>query len=263
MTMKLFCNDGIGNQLQKFPVWLALGSPRIKYKIKRNGQPAKTELFDELCNRVGFNNIESPFTFADRNRDGNEFRNNCACFGFSDKEVCEEFLPFKWKTTLKKKYDIVLCNGGFDDFQWQRKKYQRWNEVIKVLVDQGYSVASIGTPCQYVYPAVDMTHLSILESVDLIQNCKLFMSNDTGLYHMANLIGKQNIVVFTATSIEKNYNEYFHAYSYLLHPNLGCSCQDPRPGTGPRWDRCKHFRCWEFPPQIIIDTALEALNGPE
>jgi len=263
MRFELNENDGIGNHLQKFPVWMELGRPPIQYRIKGSRNKNNTALFDKLVEIVGIDPSvdESLFTLQGRKKEGNEFKLNCEHFGLNDKEVCEKHLPIKWESNADS-YDVVLCNGAANESIWLRKRYHRWNEVVEALIDKGYSVACIGTPEEYVYPAVDMTHLDIVQSADIVAKCKLLMVNDTAFYHLANIIGIPNIVVFTATSRVKNYSEYFHAYSYVITPNLKCSpCAPDRPGSGVYWDDCKYWKCAMFDPKIIIDTALEALNA--
>jgi len=265
MKFELDENDGIGNHLQKFPVWCEIGRPPIQYRIKGERNKNNTALFDKLVEIVGTNESKGGefFSFRGRKKVGNEFKLNCEHFGFNDQEVCKKWLPVKWEVSDHTiPYDVVLCNGSANEDTWIRKRYHRWNEVIEVLINQGYSVACIGTPMEYVYPAVDLTHLDIVQSADIVSQCKLALVNDTAFYHFANIIGKQNIVVFTATSRVKNCNEFFHAYSYVIIPGVGCDpCGPDRPGSGVYWDNCSYWKCAMFDPKIIIDTALEALNG--
>ena len=159
------------------------------------------------------------------------------------------------------KFDVVLHNGynKYGSANWVVKSYIYYEKLAFLLKEAGFSVASIGASDEYVPGTVVMTGLSLLDSLGVIKNAKLFISNDTGTYHCANALEVPNIVIFTATSIDKNYDKRFHKYSTLIYrEDLDCRpCQAQR-----RWNKdCKDWVCRDIDPQIIFDRALLLLKG--
>jgi ADP-heptose:LPS heptosyltransferase len=96
-----------------------------------------------------------------------------------------------------------------------------------------------------------------LDTLGIIKNCKLFLGTDSGLYHCANALEVKNIVLFTATSIVKNYDNRFHKYSTILgRDDLDCRpCQAAR-----RWAKdCKSWECQRIDPKLIVGKIKELL----
>jgi len=284
--MYLFQVDsGIGNQLQRYPVWRfykeIYSDMRIVFPYRQGHDTAESfSLFEMLAGEEG---IHSPDCFVDdgdeviscirnaiRNRSthtentayasGNEFDNNCSITDVTPESLCDRYLPAKFPKS-RKRYDVIICNGGLNSFEWLRKRYQRYHLVIKQLQDAGYSVGCVGLPNEYVYPADNLTGNGLIESAKLISSCKLFISNDTGLYHFANLIGKPNIVIFTATNVGKNYNEHFHRCATVVESPCECApCQKEGYGTHERWHDCQDYICGQFNHKVIVDEALFRLG---
>lgn len=153
-------------------------------------------------------------------------------------------------------YDVLICNGGLNTPTWQRKKYQRWPEVIAMLRKAKVRVACVGLPEEYVYPAEDLTHLDIHDTMHAISGCRVFASNDTGLYHFASIIGVPCVVVFTATSTLKNHDKEFHKTARPV--TSGCSCQTGWI-LGSKWNQCRDWKCTRFDPQGIVNEILSLL----
>lgn len=152
------------------------------------------------------------------------------------------------------KYDIVIHDGynKTGAANWRIKSYPYYEMVVKLLVKDGFSVCSVGAGNEYIKGTTNKTGLDLLSSLGLIKNSKLFLGNDSGLYHCANALGIKNVVIFTATSIIKNYDQRFHKYSTIVgRDDLKCrlSCQNNR-----RWNNvCKDWKCREIKPEIIVD----------
>ncbi len=174
--------------------------------------------------------------------------------------------PVNWKEIRKnryvdaRKYDIVLCNGGLNNMQWARKRYARWHEVVKKL-SKKYHIASVGHPEDYIKDTQDETGIPLLEVCDLISESTLFISNDCGLYHFANLIGKQNIVIFTATNIKKNYHSVFHRFAKVIVSGYECApCQAEDWKRYNAWKNCKDWKCTKIDPKVIARQAEKMLK---
>lgn len=155
-------------------------------------------------------------------------------------------------------FDVVIsdgCNKG-QPAKWEVKSYPRYKELVELLVDGGLSVCSIGSKNEYVEGTVDRTGLPLMKSIGLVKNSKLLISNDTGMYHCANAVNTYNIVLFTATSVTKNYDKRFHRYSVILTTDLPCQpCQANR-----RWTKdCTDWKCRNIDPDYIFETVLGIL----
>ena len=159
---------------------------------------------------------------------------------------------------INRHYDIVISDGynrnGSAD--WSIKSYPYYKEAVSLL-NKEYRVCSIGSSEEYIHGTINETGLPLLDSLGIIKNSKLFLSNDSGMYHCANALSVPNIVVFTATSIEKNYDKRFHKYSTIIgRDDLDCRpCQ-----KGHRWKKCKTWECREIDPQLVVNTIKQKLN---
>lgn len=149
-------------------------------------------------------------------------------------------------------FDVVIADGynRFGSAGWEIKHYPYYDKVIELLNKEGLSVCSIGAPNEYIKGTVNKTNLPLLESGGLIKSAKVLISNDSGMYHYANALEAKNIVIFTATSISKNYDSRFHKYStVVVRGDLDCSpCQ-----AGRGWKRCKDWKCRDIAPEVILE----------
>lgn len=159
----------------------------------------------------------------------------------------------------KNKYDIVIHDGynRHGAVNWSIKSYPYYKEVVDLLDE--YTICSVGSKEEYIEGTDDKTGLDLLSTGGIIKNCRLFLSNDSGLYHYANTLGVKNIVIFTATNIKKNFDSRFHKYTTIVTRNdLKCrlSCQ-----AGHAWKHCDHLECRNIDPAIISSIVREMLNG--
>jgi len=156
-------------------------------------------------------------------------------------------------------YDVVIHNGynfkGSSD--WKLKSYPRYKEVVKLLSGD-VSLCSVGSKGEHIKGTIDKTGLNILDSLGIIKNAKVFLGNDSGLYHCANALDVPNLVIFTYTSTEKNYDKRFHRKAKIIcRKDLECRwCQ-----CEPRFKTCKTRECRNIEPKLIVDVVLEKLNG--
>lgn len=173
----------------------------------------------------------------------------CCNYGTSEEGMYEYE---KWKN-LKTKFDIVISNGYNRKSKiWAVKGYDHYEKVVDILKEKGYSVCSVGSKEEYIKGTVDMTGLKLLDTLGVIKNSMLLLSNDSGLYHCANALQTNTVVLFTATSIAKNYDKRFHKYTTILgRDDLKCRpCQ-----AGRRWLKdCKEWLCQDIDPQLIVST---------
>jgi ADP-heptose:LPS heptosyltransferase len=159
---------------------------------------------------------------------------------------------------LDRHYDLVISDGynRTGEANWSIKSYPYYKEVVRLL-NKEYRVCSIGSSKEYVAGTINETGLPLLDSLGIIKNSRLLLSNDSGMYHCANALGILNIVIFTATSIKKNYDKRFHKYSTIIgRDDLDCRpCQ-----TGHKWKTCETWECREIDPQLIVNVIKKKLN---
>lgn len=156
------------------------------------------------------------------------------------------------------KFDIVMHNGynRYGAANWSVKSYKRYDEVVEYL--EGVKICSIGSKEEYIKGTENRTGLSLPESLGLIKNARIFVGNDSGMYHCANALETDNIVVFTATSIKKNFDSRFHKYSTIIcRDDLDCRpCQ-----KGRKWQKeCKDWKCQNIDPKIILQGIKQIIT---
>ncbi len=147
-------------------------------------------------------------------------------------------------------YNVVIHNGfnykGASS--WRLKSYPYYDEVV-ALLNEKYIVCSIGDKNEYIEGTVNKTGLPLMNSLGIIKNSKVFLSNDSGTYHCANALGVPNIALFTFTSTVKNYDKRFHKYSEIVRrDDLSCiGCQNT-----PRFGVCTTHECRNISPADIV-----------
>ena len=169
----------------------------------------------------------------------------------------------------KEKYDILLCDGYNKNCSiekaWQVKSYLHWEKLAERLKKE-YKVASIGLKEEYIEGTQDETGIGIENTLGLIRNCKLLVSNDTGFYHAANVFGIKNVVIFTMTDRVKNYDPDFHRYTKIVIKGIECQpCQFKKTEEMKKnyWLSQKShcgWACRDIEPGIIYDKIKETMG---
>ena len=113
-------------------------------------------------------------------------------------------------------FDIVIANTSRDFKIWGWKRYPYYNELVSLL-NEKYSVCSIGFKDEYVKGTVDKTELPITQTAGLIKNSSLVITNESGIYHLANALKVDNLVLLGGSSFKKIYDERFHKYSIFIY----------------------------------------------
>jgi len=96
--------------------------------------------------------------------------------------------------------------------------------------------------------------LSIIESVALLNTCQLFITNDTGLMHLAAALNKKVVAIFGSTTEELGF--FPDTTRNIVIQNNGLRC---RPCSHVGRDRCpkKHFKCMK---EISTDEVIQAVK---
>jgi hypothetical protein len=160
-------------------------------------------------------------------------------------------------------FDVVFANGynktrNLTD--WEAKTYPHMEHVAAVLLSLGFKVATVGTPGEHIPGTVDRTGVGLFKTFGLIQRARLFVSNDTGLYHVAAALGIPALALFTFTDTAKNYDRIFHRSARIL--SRGLACQPCQLKGAQYWiqnrPQCQ-WACRDIPPPEVIDAIREAL----
>lgn len=162
--------------------------------------------------------------------------------------------------------NLILFHNGYNkdgkivDF-WKAKSYECFSEVAVHFKNKGFSVGCIGSRDEYIPGCIDYTGIPIEQSIGLINNCKVFVSNDTGTYHIAAALNKPGVVVFTMTSQKKNHDIKFHKSIQIVNRDPGCGVYPCQMHKDKFWhEQCKEHKCKDIPPQLIITKIEEILN---
>ncbi len=156
----------------------------------------------------------------------------------------------------EEKFDLVIHDGynrvGAES--WKHKSYSHYMQVVELLKD--LKICSVGSKKEYIKGTINRTGLNLYNTLGIVKNSKLFLSNDSGLYHCANALGVNNIVIFTYTSQIKNYDKRFHKFSKILcREDLDClSCQNTS-----RWKECKTHGCKNIDTKVVADMIVKKL----
>ena len=267
--------DGIGNVVQTIPVvrtlskyydvdfWHVYGSYPIKEKLipyVKNWFMGNIKI-EKLYNKIvsthwTYNRLKSDNTYVPMSFDRSEV--DCYMQIARDLEIKERNL--KWwgeccYTKTDEIFDVVIHNGyNKANSRWKIKEYPYYKNVASML--KNYKVCSVGSKDEYIKGTENRTGLNLLSTLGLIKNTKLFLGNDSGLYHCANALKTKNIVIFTATSTVKNYDLRFHRYSTIINrSDLKClPCQ----GTS-MWMKCKNWECQNIYPEVVMNKIKEIL----
>jgi hypothetical protein len=160
---------------------------------------------------------------------------------------------------------VLLHAGCTNRKYWERRKWNHYEELTNLLLNDGCRVYCCGTADERVdHPGVvAYTNLPIQETAALIQQCDLFVSNDSGLMHLAASLGKKQVAIFTATSDKKS-GPYYNPHARVIRPALACY---PCYGNEKAWNECAHWHCRDSITvsevhHLIREMAFEESQGP-
>lgn len=146
------------------------------------------------------------------------------------------------------------CNP---DIFWRRKLYPHWHAFSKLakcrLVFLGEQKLNF-TPYQNKFHHTDLTtRTTLTEAADVIANAAAFVGIDCGLAHIAAALGIPSVVIFGATSLQKN--RPLGKNVKIIQSKLPCSpCQFKY-----TWELCQNTQCMDIHPSQLI-AALEKIK---
>ena len=94
--------------------------------------------------------------------------------------------------------------NGIKEGVWAKRQWPGIGDLAAKLMASGHEVITFGLPEEHVPGTVDATGLSIRETIARMLECRLFVSHDGGMAHLADAIGVPTIWIFGPTGITKN-----------------------------------------------------------
>ena len=180
----------------------------------------------------------------------------------SSKENVEKFIK---ENNLGDKI-IAVAPGSI----WNTKQYplEYWEKVISILNMKGYKVILIGGEKDKVVcnelasknsDIISCSgNFSILESIELLKNVKLLISNDSAPTHMGMCADIPVLTLYCSTSYEFGFYPYNEKSSYLSYDDLFC-----KPCGIHGYDKCpiSTFDCgYLLKPEIVTSKIDKMLN---
>jgi hypothetical protein len=159
---------------------------------------------------------------------------------------------------------VLLHAGCTNRKYWERRKWNHYEELTDLLLKDGFHVYCCGTADERVnhQGVAAYTNLPIQETAALIDQCDLFVSNDSGLMHLAASLRKKQVAIFTATSDKKS-GPYYNPHARVVRPSLACY---PCYGNEKAWNECAHWQCRDSITvshvyDLIREMALQESQG--
>jgi len=126
---------------------------------------------------------------------------------------------------------IGIHPGSFQDQKFKRWPVEHWRELCKLLVRHyqskvvilgGLEEQKIGNEIEKkMKKVINLTgKTALLETAGIIQKCKFFVSNDSGLMHLSSAVGTSVFGIFGPTSPIKN--RPWTKNSWVIQLGLGC-----------------------------------------
>jgi heptosyltransferase-2 len=110
--------------------------------------------------------------------------------------------------------------------------------------------------CRLTVPVLDSTGmLTLMHTAALLQQCRLLLSNDSGLMHMATALQVPVVAVFGPTVQEFGFYP-FQARAHVVHTDLACRpCSSKGSACCPRG----HHQCMQRLPSAQVLAAVQGL----
>ncbi len=129
----------------------------------------------------------------------------------------------------KKDYNIYAIDpwAGWPSRMWSIEKFIRLVDLIRVF-DPSAKIIEVGKSTKNCFgnirnvslPNVDESYvdkLELRETAALLKSCKLFIGNDSGLFHLSAAVGTKQIVLFTIPWYKRAYKT-----TLFLHNIYSC-----------------------------------------
>ncbi len=181
-----------------------------------------------------------------------------------DKKIVKNYLK---KIGIKKTdFLIGICPGAAESARQRMWSAERFAELADKLIEESKAkiifieknknlIRKIQSLMKY--KSFDSDGLNIKQITYLIENCKLFISNDTGPMHIAAAQGVRTIGLF-GPNTPIRYGPYGKENRALYH-KIGCSpCINPHKGAFPKCFNKEFQKCLKL---INIEEVLSCLKN--
>ena len=143
----------------------------------------------------------------------------------------------------------VGLHAGCKSGRWLAKRWPYFEALAQRLTAAGLEVISVGGVDEFVPGTLDRTGLPLHQSIEQIARCAYFISNDSGLMHVADALGVPLTAIFGPSSVTKN--GPLAASSQVVQLHKACApCQFDTP-------RLKACTCIG---EITLEQVWEALS---
>ena len=157
---------------------------------------------------------------------------------------------------------FVLATACNPDPFWDRKRWCGWDALARELTERGERCVFLGTRREsrgWMRGAgrVDLAgRTTISQAAGVIAGARCVVGIDCGLAHVAAALGVPTIVMFGATS--ENKNRPLGPRVRLMTRDVLCRpCQ-----MLPAWERCTNWRCMAFDPREVAEAAARTAARP-
>jgi hypothetical protein len=154
-----------------------------------------------------------------------------------------------------KPLSVLIHAGCTERTYWERRKWTHYEELVDVLVKDGFHMYCCGSSNEIIghRKVTAYNNLTIQETAALIHQCDLFVSNDSGLMHLAAALRKKQVAIFTATSDMKS-GPYYNQNARVITPELACY---PCYGNEKAWNQCANWKCRD---SITVDNVHDLIK---
>ena len=170
------------------------------------------------------------------------------------------------------KLKIVLCNGAFSGsrFNWERKRWDKLSTLVGLLSSMydceiyflgGKAEKEQGEKLAEEFPVVHnyAAKTTITETAKILDQCDLFIANDTGIMHLGDLLQKRMVVLFGPTVISKSGPYFTEDYRIVRSPCACAPCQF-------HWvfSTCQDNKCMRaIKVEKVVEAVQSLLEGEE
>jgi hypothetical protein len=169
---------------------------------------------------------------------------------------CRHFFEHLLEPEKYESFDCVIANGCNTNKQipelWSIKKYPFFKEFIQYKHSIDQQCAMVGSKSEMVEGCIQKADTSFIETINLVNNAKEIVANDTFIAHLSCALQKPTKIIYTATSPEKNFDKNFHKTGKVIRRNdLSCiGCQSR--GNGYWLNNCKNsYSCQNIDKKLL------------
>ena len=160
---------------------------------------------------------------------------------------------YKYIPPNNKRKIIGIHNGRYKTYLWKGKEYNNFEDVVKLLKDK-FEFWSFGGTKEFVRYTTDKTGTSMKDTIENMMKCDFFLTTDSGLMHIADILKIPQLVLFGESSISKN--GPLSPTSHILVKKLPCvPCQYKRNQI-----ECKDYKCMKFAPKDVADEINKVIQ---